>query len=929
MASLSAYYPLPVVAGTTAGTYAEGNDERIEGAAQKASNLSDLVSASTARTNLGLGAAALLNLGTTAGTVAEGDKVAQLGAGSTVRVLPSNASTVERSLRDRFAETVNVKDFGAVGDGVADDTAAINAAAAYLTSIGGGVLYFPRGTYLKDGNYSYYTNVSFVGEHKTSTIVRARSYTDNNSGVVLGSNGNNLTCSNLTIDSNWQNLRAHNAVCGSVFLGGDNCSIEKCRVIQFGGCGEAFRESFPVVIQGRNAIIRDNIVELPVVGIRAVFEGSISGTTLTVTSVTSGTIGINRVGESLLSSGSILAGTLITAQISGTTGGVGTYTINQSQNQSSATLRQIEQGTYATYISLFGIPNIQQVRTITSSNATNNTLSVGSSTAYQNGNQVRFVSITGGSPFALETTYYVVNLSGTNFQLSLAPNGSPIDFETITAAVIGRIDGAGNAWIQNNATIGSFPEGTATNFGQPNQFSEGSMGIIAGGAFDTLYVQNNHIVNISAGFNGDSWNNGNLVIEGNYFRNTQRSINVTFGAAGDGSLGALRRLDVLRINNNVFRQSINSFSGGGAGRFSFVNNVFITNNYLDTYDGFAGPEIGWYISDAEQAVIKGNTIHTNIQYFIGIAGYTFGPNVKSWDCSDNTDQNGIQRYEYNTQARSCYVKGNKTSASNGIELKRAIAVAKGAEPNYSVKSPTNKFVIYLEAGEYDLADNGSAGSFNGPDSIEIVGLSSPESTVIKNSNGNVISITASNSSDITLKSLTIKPESNNSALAGGNCLLKDVIIIGKLFDSTAASNVTIKNCNISASSGTANQNILLNSNCLITNTAFNNTRLVFSGSNNEVYNCTFNVDAAQSNCIAEASGQTAAVKIFNVGSNKPVDTNLTIASLDQYNLTNMLSGSGAPSSDAPNGSMYLRTDGDASTTLYVRANGAWEPLASY
>ena len=29
MASLSAYYPLPVVAGTTAGTYAEGNDPRF------------------------------------------------------------------------------------------------------------------------------------------------------------------------------------------------------------------------------------------------------------------------------------------------------------------------------------------------------------------------------------------------------------------------------------------------------------------------------------------------------------------------------------------------------------------------------------------------------------------------------------------------------------------------------------------------------------------------------------------------------------------------------------------------------------------------------------------------------------------------------------------------------------------------------------
>jgi hypothetical protein len=46
----------------------------------------------------------------------------------------------------------------------------------------------------------------------------------------------------------------------------------------------------------------------------------------------------------------------------------------------------------------------------------------------------------------------------------------------------------------------------------------------------------------------------------------------------------------------------------------------------------------------------------------------------------------------------------------------------------------------------------------------------------------------------------------------------------------------------------------------------------------------------------------------------------------------ILTGTGAQLSanpTAPNGSLFLRTDGDASTTLYVRASGVWEPLVSY
>ena len=75
----------------------------------------------------------------------------------------------------------------------------------------------------------------------------------------------------------------------------------------------------------------------------AVFTGSISGTTLTVTAITNGTIAIN---QSLFGVG-ITQETIITALGTGT-GGIGTYTINQSQTVASELMNSATAGATVT-----------------------------------------------------------------------------------------------------------------------------------------------------------------------------------------------------------------------------------------------------------------------------------------------------------------------------------------------------------------------------------------------------------------------------------------------------------------------------------------------------------------------------------------------------------------------------------------------------
>jgi len=83
------------------------------------------------------------------------------GQGDNIQVIASGVGAVYRTVGSKLQDVVSVKDFGAIGDGVADDTTAIQAA---INASVNKKVYIPAGIYKISSTITIPNNRSIVGD---------------------------------------------------------------------------------------------------------------------------------------------------------------------------------------------------------------------------------------------------------------------------------------------------------------------------------------------------------------------------------------------------------------------------------------------------------------------------------------------------------------------------------------------------------------------------------------------------------------------------------------------------------------------------------------------------------------------------------------------------------------------------------------------
>lgn len=165
------------------------------------------------------------------------DSAATESLASNVNGNADNVATTGGTAPEKSGE-VSVKEYGAVGDGATNDTAAFNAALASLAEAGGGRCLVPKGTYLISANTNpaitsrVSSNVHLVGEGREASMLRIAGTP---AGNFLFCSGDNWSVEDLTIDM--QDYFIQRAGFAAIVASGSNWRITNCAIIKMGRRG--------------------------------------------------------------------------------------------------------------------------------------------------------------------------------------------------------------------------------------------------------------------------------------------------------------------------------------------------------------------------------------------------------------------------------------------------------------------------------------------------------------------------------------------------------------------------------------------------------------------------------------------------------------------------------------------------------------------
>lgn len=155
----------------------------------------------------------------------------------------TTAGAARVTLGAETLRTFNVKDpaYGAVGDGVADDYAAILAALTAANNAGGGIVWFPLGVYLLSHGFGLngFHNIHMLGERQKSRLqIKPASASTFGFSIISGDNtGSNpatdFILEDLWIDGNYSNLTGTLGSNGGGIGLGTRWTIRNCKLSSF------------------------------------------------------------------------------------------------------------------------------------------------------------------------------------------------------------------------------------------------------------------------------------------------------------------------------------------------------------------------------------------------------------------------------------------------------------------------------------------------------------------------------------------------------------------------------------------------------------------------------------------------------------------------------------------------------------------------